>query len=400
MFFLVIPFNIARVNLITLPYTISYLMFFLGWFFSLEKDLYLLFFTISFTTKSLLCFYLLPLIEILFINDFKNIKEIIKRNLITISLPFIYYFFSNKFLKHMLYMEITIRNSLWRILFISAIKQLLDFLVLKVDNIGFIPIIALIVFKLLNKYKYFGDGIIPKKTKNILFILGLSLTILAVFPYWVLGHVPMFYDWKSRHQILMPLGSSLIISAIVLQFRFSSRRIIFSLFLSLFIILNINNYIALNYDWNKQTQLVKLISDNKVINNSDLIVFEDLTYKQNAFSRKYTFYEWNSLLKEAFNDEKRLGINKDNNIKDLDFIAGLESSNCKEFYKMNDFSMKSKLKTTLVKIDYDNDGFFNLSSLQKIKTKAYSFFRPKFIFFISDFKTPLIKEKQTQYFCK
>ena len=96
-FFLVVPVNISRVLMITIPYTICYFLFFFAWYLKpINKLLSYFLFFISFATNSLLVFHLLPISYYYFIENkekisFKCILKYLKNNLIFISLPIFYY---------------------------------------------------------------------------------------------------------------------------------------------------------------------------------------------------------------------------------------------------------------------------------------------------------------------
>ena len=113
------------------------------------------------------------------------------------------------------------------------------------------------------------------------------------------------------------------------------RNLFISIVLSVSVLYNISTYKDYYYDSRKQSQLLKLIENNEFIKNSNLIIFNDLTLPFNIWNRIYRFYEWNGLLKLAFNDEKRFGINKNdlNKFKNGNFIDFNDSShyNASEF---------------------------------------------------------------------
>ena len=76
--------------------------------------------------------------------------------------------------------------------------------------------------------------------------------------------------------------------------------------------------------------LSNLINDQ--IKNSHLLLFSDTT--NNALSRRYRFYEWNGLLKLAYNNEKHFGINEDELPA---FHSGIYDNTFKSNYNAKDF---------------------------------------------------------------
>lgn len=54
------------------------------------------------------------------------------------------------------------------------------------------------------------------RARNVVLILvGIAAFGLAVLPYLVVGKMPALGDWDSRHQILVPLGASLMLVGLV-----------------------------------------------------------------------------------------------------------------------------------------------------------------------------------------
>jgi len=69
-FFLTLPFIIGRAAMITLPYSLCYIMFFLAWMLMpSQKFISGLLFLASFNTNSLLVFYVLPILDTAKRND-------------------------------------------------------------------------------------------------------------------------------------------------------------------------------------------------------------------------------------------------------------------------------------------------------------------------------------------
>ena len=316
--FLILPLNIARVSLIIFPYTFCYFMFFLAWyFFYKNKFLSLIFFFISFNTNSLLLFYLLPIMGIYYkyfnIINIRYIVKFIINNILFIILPFIYFYLKTEFYKP--YGIYENYNSLSNIDYIQNIYNSLEiclqdyFITLNKINplLIFITIFSLIIFIPLRSGNFLKNDV--SKLHSFSFVcVGILAILFALFPYLILGLAPTFQEWSSRHQLLLPLGMSLLLVGILSFFRYRFR-----LFLLIFIVLasiaiNVANYVALYQDWNKQKALIMLFKDNEEIKNAGIVGFIDETKSLNAINRTYRIYEWNGLMKAAFGDEIRFGV--------------------------------------------------------------------------------------------
>ena len=206
----------------------------------------------------------------------------------------------------------------------------------------------------LRKIQIKFNSLINQKFKNLIFKFSLIAIFLAGFPYWIIGQVPTFYEWTARHQLLFPLGISIFLSNFVFSLPLKSRKLMFSLLISISLVMNIQYYLSLYFDWNKQLQIIEKLSSNELIKDADLIKFEDNTFKLNALRRTYRFYEWNGLMNKSFNEQKRIGINYEgyhsNDV--LPFIESVLSSNCGSHYKMSGASLSKRLKTIKVTINY------------------------------------------------
>ena len=142
--------------------------------------------------------------------------------------------------------------------------------------------------------------------KNTCFfaVLGLLCFVFGAFPYWIVGCVPTFIEWSSRHQLLLPFGTALIIVGVLSFSHQSSRMGVMSIVVGASLAYNVSAYSSLFVDWQKQKELINLFSKNTDIKNARLIVVSDNSLNLNALRREYRFYEWNGLMKKAFGNER------------------------------------------------------------------------------------------------
>jgi hypothetical protein len=141
-------------------------------------------------------------------------------------------------------------------------------------------------------------------------LIGFLALAAGLFPYWILGRVPAFADWNSRHQILMPLGAAFLFLGLLGCCEERLKPPILAIYAGIFLALNWGNYMSLFLDWRKQETIVRFLEDSKDVAAANLLVFEDTS--PNAFSRIYRFYEWNGLLRLAYSGRSdKFGINAD-----------------------------------------------------------------------------------------
>jgi len=191
---------------------------------------------------------------------------------------------------------------------------------------------------------------VSTKPKVFIFI-GISAFFLGSFPYFILGHVPTFAEWSSRHQILLPFGASLLLVGLLGLLEKEAKIICISFFISISFSLNFITYRDFFLDWHKQRELISLMQKSGDIREADIIVFSDNTTHFNAIKRMFRPYEWNGLMVTAFNDESRFGLSRDDFEMFLrgELFNGYFSS--PYHYKMSDFRLSSSAKVVHVTID-------------------------------------------------
>jgi hypothetical protein len=387
-FFLVVPLNISRVLMITIPYTICYFLFFFAWYLKpINKILSYFLFFISFATNSLLVFHLLPISYYYFIENkenisFKRILKYLKNNLIFISLPIFYYLLKIIYFKPFGFFEGYNSNFNVFSLFISPAIQFFKLFDNNISSLGLIITLFIGINLILKSNKNLLQNGINQQNKKFFIYLSLISVIVACFPYWILGHTPIFFDWKSRHQLLMPLGISFALFTFSIYVHKSNLRLVISIILSICMSMNLNAYYSLAVNWHKQESLIKLISQDNKIRNSDFLIFDDAT-NGNPWGRPMNFYEWNGLLNRAFSDQKRLGVDRNQTWESEGKYINqiLSSPLCKEIYKLKNFNLNDDLKQTVVEISElkNTNQKNNLKSkfLNKIKGKLFASYQLK-----------------------
>ena len=138
-----------------------------------------------------------------------------------------------------------------------------------------------------------GKVILPFRRLKV-FCFGIICCIIILFPYWILGLLPTFTDWTSRHQLLMPFGVSFIFITIYCLLKNSYQSIFLVVIISTAIYINISNYAILFRDWNKQKSLALEIENTKIDLKNKVVFISDNSFK--AWNRSFRNYEWNGIL--------------------------------------------------------------------------------------------------------
>jgi hypothetical protein len=315
--FLTLPLNIARVASIDVLYTLSVAFFMAGWFFIRNSRLSaIILFSLSFNTQSLLVFYSIPIAFLYFRQSPRlSVGRFLLEYLGLLLLPFIWFALKNIFFKpygvSAGYNSNYDFNNLW----IAMEAQLSDLIVYGKSLSADYTLLAAIPLLSLTFWIFF----ISKGNLNFnirlgqsvrLFLLGLLTLTLGLFPYWIIGLVPTFVEWTSRHQLLMPFGASICLVSIIGVLGVRIRHVLLSLILSLSVGINNRNYWDFYLDWRKQVKIIEELRSSERARTADLLVFSDDT--RNAIGRRYRFYEWSGMIARAFPGENfRFGLNRE-----------------------------------------------------------------------------------------
>ncbi len=387
--FMCLPLYWARVALIDFPYTLCYFLFFAAWaLLDKIKILALIIFFISFIIPSFLVFSFIPFLEFYYRNNkyninFKTFLRYTFKNIAFAILPFI--FFIIKIIYFKPYGNYEGYNENYSILNLPIVPVYMF-----LDLIKFQPNLIVVCFISILIISLFGFGSYIKikftNINKVSALIGFISLLIGCFPYAVLGYAPTFSGWASRHQLLMPLGISLIFASIFLSVPHKFRYLCLALILSHCIYLNNITYLDFYLDWQKQKQLISLFKENPEIEKGSLIVFIDNTLESNAIDRRYNNYEWNGILYQAFKNERRFGIGvKEFNSNFRMYFSKSRYNNklvkdvfhCFEF-RCSQFNVKYLKTLYFVTIDYDDNIGKTLNLAQKYSIKI-SNVSPEFI---------------------
>lgn len=319
--FLVLPFNMARITIVDFPYTLAYFLFFLGWWLlGQSRWASLLCFFLSFTTNSLLVFYLFPMLDALFREGgrltIRSMIAFIWRRLDFMLLPFIFYFIQIMFFKPFgMYAGYHQHYSLTGVP-AYVLEQIRDIKNALPDS-SLMLFSVVFTISLLMARSAVGRGcIVGRKfgaylSRRIVFGVGLLATVAGILPYWVVGNVPLFTDWDSRNQLLMPFGASLILVSLLFSIGRAWRYLGLIAVVSSSLAYGAGIYASLARDWDKQMQIVKFLAESPAISKASLVIVRDDSECINALGRKYRFYEWNALLEMAYGRQDHFALPPD-----------------------------------------------------------------------------------------
>jgi hypothetical protein len=292
--FLVIPVNHARIALVMFGYSTSYFLFFLAWMLIVRYSSWNSFligcicFIWSFMTHSFLIFYVLPILQFAWVyrsqltEKPRNVGKLLQIGALLV-LPVSY------LLLRSLYWEPTPEYGWYHTTYLRATYVALIYL---------IPAFGMmlgVVFSVRRGRR------VP--ASYLLSTVGFAAFGVAVFPYVMSGNLDtkmilQFWrlDWTSRHQLLMPLGVSLITTSVIssLSRRWTKLLLAVVLFVT----------ISLNVFWGLQTyvaslkrdQLEQLLARELQGNQSNSFVFVDKTTQFNFRGSGYRRYEYIALL--------------------------------------------------------------------------------------------------------
>ena len=307
--FLLLPVMQARVAVSIFDYTTSYFLFYLGWFvlvryrpsksFLLACLILFLSFLLacvilflSFKTHSFLFFILLPFLHFGWLNrasllNLKKLSLVHLQVLVIAILPVLYVISRSLFWppneNWQDYQQPTlagVMTGLWPVL------------------IGLAGLLIIGVRRLKKKRTPLG---------LVLLIVGFSITALALFPYFA-GELYVGYagrpayltvfefraDWRSRHQLLMPLGLALTVVGLNELLKWKGKNIVVSTVLVISVALNMfwgSQYFLQSH---KQEQLVELFKTTK--DKVEIASVEDQTKRFNGRESSFRSYELNGFM--------------------------------------------------------------------------------------------------------
>jgi hypothetical protein len=264
--FIAMPYNIiGRSSLCTMPYSLSFALFFMGYFsylkFRMDHLRYMffvsiLFFTLSFNTTSILVLYaaVMFLTEFLFFEKSKRfIKKLILLSVLIVLHTALFYVIKINFFPtsgvyatynklsfnlQIIYKLVILHGPFYffePLIFSALGKDLVSSNVKTVMILGSVSLYSPLLWSI---YK--------KDLKSFLWIMAAIILILsALFPYVIVGKQPYTYNWDSRHQLLIPMGAAVWFLIVFNFFKnIQFRTLLYSLLLICFSFGTVRMYLS------------------------------------------------------------------------------------------------------------------------------------------------------------
>jgi hypothetical protein len=144
--------------------------------------------------------------------------------------------------------------------------------------------------------------------------IGLLALAVGVLPYLLVGKLPSWSVWDSRHQLLMPIGIGIIIVATMRALaRLTTRRVAVIVSIAMtavFAIASLGITLTLVADWHKQEQVIAALGHEPLVRDSSTIVFSDKASQLSYDDRVPNFYEYTGWLDTEFGNQRRLGVDR------------------------------------------------------------------------------------------
>jgi hypothetical protein len=132
--------------------------------------------------------------------------------------------------------------------------------------------------------------------------LGCVLFFLAMFPYFAVGKTPLFYDWHSRLQLLLPFPLAFFgLSAVLLIQALWGKRVaavVTASIISIFAMTTLDFTAQYQRDWVKELALREHFRTDEVFAGKNSFLFCD-DVPHNALYRQYGWHEYASLFYQA-----------------------------------------------------------------------------------------------------
>ncbi len=309
LFFLCAPVFAARHAMIMTPSLLYVFLFVLGWWFHpRNRILSLLCFFFSFGVQSLLVFYAAPMLASLLRNSghrsFAQLIAWTRGHLDYLLAPFVFFFVKAQFFAprgryegYNADFDVSGIPGIAKTQLGNALDQRPDITLLLVC----LAVLAPVFYRL--KLADFQE-----RRPFLLIAAGAFMLLAGLVPYWIVGHLPIFEDWYSRHQLLMPFGIAVgcagVLQLLPARLSMAAAAPITAVFLAM----------SLETSWDfwrdnqKQKAMIAFMEQSDQIRNAELLLLSDST--PNALHRAYRAYELTGMLRLAFGDQSRFAIPK------------------------------------------------------------------------------------------
>src|SRR5665647_1877 len=334
--FAIIPVNGARIAIAVSEYALCYFFFFLGlWLTSrylvrrmiILRISALVFLLLSFFTNSFLVFYSVVLLYI----GYTELKQISPASIFRfaaryvdfIIMPLLFWVLRTIFFQpyghYADYNLITVQNLILSPvhLVVAIYNLLVELMIISQETVLILGLLVIVLLPLTYMLIRSVNNHNQSSTDTTFFLTGIILILVGLFAYLAVGKIPGYFDWNSRHELLLPLGFSFVlffgfnIAAGLLKLNRTIRMVLLSFVIVFCICACMSNYLAYQKDDYKQLSLMEQFKSSDVMKNYTTFLFVDEVRDLNARDRAYRFYEYTGMMAYVFDDEKRFGCEQD-----------------------------------------------------------------------------------------
>jgi|GEM_PF-2717754 len=313
----VLPYNNARVLLSAFQYTLPYLSFWAGWYLltchlnaknpALKLTFRLLalgLFFVSFAAHSILVFYALVLVYIFWHSSSKIKLDFLALPLVFWVLKMVYFAPSGPTASY---------NKLTANGFLGALPKLVSSLGHSLFDMGnlffglsWLAVLALgwLLWKTLSAYlpklSDIKTGHSPFQKTN--FLWATLALVTAIFPYTVVGNVvSAHWGFKTRHELLLPLGVAFLIVFLLKKFCPTPGFLIkiSAVLLACFVLIQWQSYLQFERDGIKQKAIIENLKMHPELLQAKTLVFSDQVSFLNVNRRQLRSYDYQGFLTQA-----------------------------------------------------------------------------------------------------
>jgi hypothetical protein len=163
-----------------------------------------------------------------------------------------------------------------------------------------------VVFIILRLKKTYVDKL--NNERNIL-ITGIYFFLAGAFAYIMVGIMPSFEGFDSRHQLLLKFGSSIIIFYLISQINSSRvQKLSLAVIISLFVVTTISRQLQFQKSWFKQMALEHSLPDKELLSDGVNFLINDDTRDYNEYDQNYAFYCYTGILNKSFKSQTRFAV--------------------------------------------------------------------------------------------
>lgn len=157
-----------------------------------------------------------------------------------------------------------------------------------------------------------GSAATSQSRAGFLAAAGLVVFALGALPYLLVGKIPDFTDWETRHQLLLPVGTALLILAAMVALGDAGRTALARVGGAIAVGLSAAAVLAAGLtfiaDWNKQVQVIDGIAALDEVRDASTVVVTDEAREWSFGARQLRFYEPIGWFHAAYGDRTRFAI--------------------------------------------------------------------------------------------